>query len=155
MFVVEGDVFGYLTVLESGTKARTKVFCRCSCGTVKQSIIASLIYESTKSCGKCNAIKHGKSKTKIHNAWYNMMHRCYNASNKHYYNYGGRGIYVCERWHDFNNFYEDLGDVPEGLTLDRINNNDGYNIENVRWATMKQQRQNQRKSKEVQLARNI
>jgi len=69
-------------------------------------------------------------------AWQNMKRRCYNANRPDFKYYGGRGIQVCERWlHSFENFYRDMGLLPEGLTLDRINVNGNYEPFNCRWAS--------------------
>lgn len=73
-----------------------------------------------------------------------MLARCYNPNNHAYSDYGGRGIVVDESWHTFENFYTDMGVAPEGLSLDRINNNKGYSKENCRWATPKEQGNNKR-----------
>ena len=74
-----------------------------------------------------------------------MLQRCNNPNNPAYHNYGGRGIKVCERWYDFNNFLADVGERPHpDRSLDRYPNNDGhYEPGNVRWATAEQQRNNQ------------
>jgi len=77
-------------------------------------------------------------------SWYHMKDRCQNSSHPHYKDYGARGIRVCERWQDFANFLADMGERPEDKTLDRIDNNKGYEPGNCRWATKKQQTQNRR-----------
>jgi hypothetical protein len=71
-----------------------------------------------------------------------MIDRCTNKNNIKYPKYGGRGIIVCERWRTFENFLVDMGEKPEGKTLDRINNDGIYEPSNVRWATPKQQANN-------------
>jgi len=85
----------------------------------------------------------GKRKpTREYNTWSNMMKRCYNKANAFYYVYGGKGIEVCERWHNYDNFYEDMCPVPDGLQIDRKDNSKGYFLENCRWVTLKEQSRN-------------
>jgi hypothetical protein len=76
---------------------------------------------------------------------FTMLDRCRNENNKNYKNYGGRGISVCERWYSFENFYADMGDRPENLSIDRINNDGNYEPGNCRWATHKEQMNNTRR----------
>lgn len=94
--------------------------------------------------------QHGYSPRKgrsfTYNSWHNMLFRCRNKTASNYPYYGGRGIVVCDRWLQFKNFLEDMGERPsKEYTLDRIEVNGNYCKENCKWATKKEQRANQRK----------
>jgi len=88
--------------------------------------------------------RHGMSKTRTYRSWEAMKYRCNSPKHPKYENYGGRGISYCKEWEDFMNFYEDLGDRPEGTSLDRIDNDWDYCKENCRWATIEEQNRNRR-----------
>ncbi len=88
---------------------------------------------------------HGLSKTGAYSSWQAMRHRCTNPDADNYPHYGGRGITICDRWLDsVEAFVEDMGPRPLGMTLDRIDVDGNYEPGNVRWATAKEQRANQR-----------
>lgn len=90
---------------------------------------------------------HGMSLTKsgLYRVWGNIVQRCTNPNNPAYHNYGGRGIMLCMRWRMFENFLADLGTQPQGMTLDRIDNNKGYEPNNVRWVTKAENTRNTRR----------
>lgn len=92
------------------------------------------------------ARSHGKCRTPIYVAWANMMGRCYNPNHPCFKHYGERGIAVCQVWHDFAAFYAAVGDPPSGMTLERADNDRGYEPDNVCWATQKQQTRNTRQN---------
>lgn len=96
-------------------------------------------------------VTHGHSGTSLYKTWERMRQRCHNPNSNSYGNYGGRGIVVCERWlSSFENFLADMGERPEGKTLDRYPDNDGnYEPGNCRWATNAEQKRNTRRTKMI------
>lgn len=137
----------------------TRWYCQCDCGNIKDVPGSELVRGASKSCGcykseKAAAAhwKHGGKGTRLYKVWLSMHNRCRNQNSRTYKYYGGRGITVCEEWHDFNNFaawaYENGydPDAKRGVcTIDRINNNGNYEPSNCRWVSMSVQRINQRK----------
>jgi hypothetical protein len=82
------------------------------------------------------------TRTPTYQSWSNMHTRCYDPAHPSYPNYGGRGVFVCERWASYDAFYEDMGERPPGTTLGRIKNDKGYELGNCEWATRLEQNRN-------------
>ena len=128
--------------------------CRCDCGKACMVPANHLRSQNTKSCG-CWRIKfnkhrfHYRALSKKHlptyRSWSAAKGRCNNPANKYY---GARGIKMCERWmNSYANFVADMGERPEGLFIDRINNDGNYEPGNCRWATRSEQERNKRHPK--------
>ena len=152
-----GSKFGRFTVIrraEKNKRGRPAWICVCDCGNEVIAQGNDLRIGDTKSCG-CfnmdNITVHGLHNHPLYQTWNGMMFRCYNKVSKDYHNYGGRGIKVYNGWHDVTKFISDievlLGNRPNGCSIDRINNNEGYEPSNVRWATASEQSINQRPRK--------
>lgn len=143
-------------VLPCGKKPR-RFLCLCNCGEYTEVALDNLRHGRVKSCGclqrekaSRSQYKHGHTgndkPTPTYMSWYNMKQRCHNPNNDVYKYYGGRGITVCDGWLDsFENFLEDMGERPEGTSIDRINNDGNYDPSNCRWTTKKEQARNRRK----------
>lgn len=162
-----GMKFGKWTVIKRAKEldkpGRTVWICRCECGNEKPVIAQALKNGTSKQCGSCRSKNivnksadprrriNGKP-TKLYRTWEGIINRCCHPSNKSYKDYGGRGINICDEWrHDYIAFYEYVTQLDrygeEGMTIDRIDNDKGYEPGNVRWATRKEQRHNQRRMK--------
>lgn len=151
-----GKTFGKLTVIKCiGKNKRRYIIWMCNCECGKSSIVSGsdLTNEHTKSCGCLKAdtmrrlrLTHGKSTTPEYKVWCEMIKRTENKKNKHYKDYGGRGIIVSERWRNsFESFLEDMGERPyKDYSIDRIDNNGNYEPNNCRWASIADQCRNKR-----------
>jgi hypothetical protein len=158
-----GQRFGRLVALHCAGKARPGAvmwMCKCDCGEEKLISSRNLRAGITKSCGcyqrdlaRLNGERlrtHGMHRTTTHNVWSGMLQRCRDPKCKDYPRYGGAGIAVCERWLNFSNFLQDMGERPPGKTLDRWPDSNGnYEPGNCRWATPGEQARNSRAARIV------
>ncbi len=127
--------FGRVHMLEAVERLPGgKYRCVCDCGNERIVNVGHFNTGSIKSCG-CHKGWHGQHRTRAYQAWGNMKARCHNPRNKRYADYGGKGILVCERWHTFAAFFEDMGECPDGYTIDREDNTKGYSPDNCHWVS--------------------
>ncbi len=135
----------------------------CDCGREHVAFAAHVRHGKTQSCG-CLSVEvgsvaaqkylttHGKTGTPEFKLWCSMRRRCSDTRDKRYDSYGGRGIKVCDRWQDFQNFLDDMGERPSPHhSIDRIDNDGNYEPGNCRWATDETQRRNKRTTRTVSL----
>lgn len=146
MNIEVGATFGDWTVLNFVRLSKHNAnlwLCKCNCGNERQVIASNLRTGKSLCCG-CRKLKtkHGMCGTPTYTSWEAMRARCNNPKNVDYHSYGGRGIKVCERWASFVNFLADMDERPEGMTLDRIDNDGNYEPGNCRWTTKEVQRDN-------------
>ena len=137
------DRIEHLTAVERLPGSRYR--CICDCGNERIVNVGGFNARYFKSCG-CH-VWHGQSGTRTYISYHNMMARCHKKTNSRYSDYGGSGIFVCDSWREsFKNFYKDMGDCPDGLTIDRRDNTKGYSPENCRWVTRKENSANRKNS---------
>ena len=159
-----GQKFGRLTVLKKAEKPKhlkakkSYWLVRCECGNEKVLVRTALTCGNTLSCGCLmeevrseRSATHRLSKSRFYNIWHCMKRRCENVNDNQYHNYGGRGIKLCDRWHKFENFRDDMYDSylafeaehgKDTASIDRIDSNKNYEPSNCRWATQLQQARN-------------
>ena len=152
-----GHRFGRWTVLEFAGKTPGGLVqwkCRCDCGQISTVQAGSLRRGRTKSCGclkkrlaAASSTTHGMTHHPLYEVWQGMHQRCRNPNGRSYARYGGRGITVDPRWFDFVAFIADMGERPEGASIERIDNDGPYSPDNCKWATPAEQGANTRQNR--------
>lgn len=161
LIMLTGKRYGRLTVVGIHHKAAPgKYFWECLCDCGGASIVAGMHLRSgnTTSCG-CRkrtvlpeaTLKHGHAReggrTGTYTSWKGMRNRCNNPCSTDYALYGGRGISVCDRWSDFAAFLADMGERPDGHSIERVDPDGNYEPGNCVWLPMADQAKNQRRTK--------
>lgn len=153
-------VFNRLKVIKFSHRSTTATYWHvlCLCGTKRIVNGGDLKNGHTQSCGCLNRErssnrhrKHGMRKTKTWNCWQLIKARCLNTKNQYYYLYGGRGIEICDKWlNSFENFLADMGEKPDGKSIDRIDTNGNYDPKNCRWSDAYEQANNTRTNVKIE-----
>lgn len=165
-----GNTYGTLTVFryvgKTGSAGHSTWECLCECGGTHVATGTSLREGHVLHCNECRKnysslyfLKHGqsngggvRSSSPTYNSWQSMKRRCLEEYSISYPNYGGKGIKVCDRWlESFENFLNDMGERPNGMTLDRIDTSGNYEPSNCRWATKEEQSRNRAIVKKFQV----
>lgn len=143
-----GEVFGRLTVQSRSLKTRSSGAlweCKCSCGGFCTVDSLKLRTGWTRSCGclkvdaRPNLIHGHANKSKTYRSWKEMRQRCTNPNSIQWKWYGGRNISICKEWDDYEVFLSDMGERPDGTTLDRKDSDGNYEKVNCKWSTAKEQ----------------
>lgn len=155
-----GKKFYRLTVISEASKwrdGRVRWECICLCGKKKEVLTNLLLTGVTRSCGCLrkenvgNMFRtHGMCWTPTYKSWVSMKRRVTSKKHPMYKRYGGRGISICSRWYDFKNFFNDMGNRPPNLTLERIDNEKDYTPLNCKWATRKEQNNNKISNRKIE-----
>jgi len=149
--------YGRLEIIGKSESRNGQVYmlCRCDCGKKKEIALSSLKRGLTQSCGCYRKEKgpankrHGLHASRTYKAWLSMRQRCCNPNNPHYKNYGGRGITIDPCWDTFDQFLADMGQSPDGMSIERIDNEKGYGPDNCKWASRLEQGRNTRKCRVI------